>query len=106
MAVASKTSEPLASRRTREVRRGDRIFRGLTQGAGLLILGLIVAIAVFLVWKAIPAFRAAGFGFLTEKTWFPDATPPRFGVAALPSAPCCRVCWPWCSWCRWRSAPP
>jgi phosphate transport system permease protein len=68
---------------TREVRRGDRIFRGLAQGSGLLILSLIVAIAAFLVWKAVPAFRAAGVHFLTEKTWFPDATPARFGVAAL-----------------------
>src|SRR5438105_4963341 len=83
MAVVAPTSEPLAPRQTREVRRGDRIFRGLTLGSGLFILGLIVAIAFFLVWKAIPAFRAAGFDFFTEKTWFPDASPAKFGVAAL-----------------------
>jgi phosphate transport system permease protein len=83
MAVAAPTSEPLASRQTRDVRRGDRIFRGLTLGAGLLILGLIVAIAAFLVWKALPALRTAGFHFFTEKTWFPDAKPAKFGVAAL-----------------------
>src|SRR4051812_33043078 len=83
MAVATPTSDSLASRQTREVRRGDRIFRGLTLGSGLVILGLIVAIAVFLVWKAIPAFRVAGFHFLSEKAWFPDATPAKFGVAAL-----------------------
>ena len=83
MAVVTRTPEPLASRQTREVRRGDRIFRGMTLGSGLLILGVIVAIAIFLVWKAIPAFRASGFDFLTEKTWFPDANPAKFGVAAL-----------------------
>jgi phosphate transport system permease protein len=83
MAVAAPTSEPRASRRARDVRRGDRIFRGLTVGAGLLILGLIVAIAVFLVWKALPALRTAGVHFFTEKTWFPDAKPAKFGVAAL-----------------------
>jgi phosphate transport system permease protein len=83
MALATQTSEPLAPHGTRGVRRGDRIFRGLAQGSGLLILGVIVAIAVFLVWKAMPAFRAAGINFLTEKTWFPDANPARFGVAAL-----------------------
>jgi phosphate transport system permease protein len=66
-----------------DTRRGDRIFRGMTLGSGLLILGLIVAIAVFLVWEAIPALRAAGLDFFTEKTWFPDATPAKFGVAAL-----------------------
>src|SRR5438270_11482296 len=83
MALAAPTPEPLASLQTREVRRGDRIFRGMTLGSGLLILGIIVAIAVFLAWKSIPAFRAAGLHFLTEKTWFPDATPAKFGVAAL-----------------------
>ncbi len=83
MAVAAPTSDELASRQTREVRRGDRVFRGLTLGSGLVILGLIVAIAVFLVWKAIPALRVAGFSFLSEKTWFPDAQPATFGVAAL-----------------------
>src|SRR5436309_5728993 len=83
MAVVSPMSEPLAPHRAREVRRGDRIFRGMTLGSGLLILGVIVAIATFLVWKAIPAFRASGLGFLTEKTWFPDAHPAKFGVAAL-----------------------
>jgi len=83
VAVAAPPSEHLAPRRTRDVRRGDRIFRGLTLGSGLFILGLIVAIATFLVWKAIPALRIAGFHFFTEKAWFPDATPAKFGVAAI-----------------------
>jgi phosphate transport system permease protein len=83
MAIAAPPSEPLAQRRIREVRRGDRIFRAMTMGAGVLILGIIVAIAIFLVWKAIPALRVAGFHFFTEKTWFPDATPAKFGVAAI-----------------------
>src|ERR1051326_5799513 len=83
MADAAPTSDELATRQTREVRRGDRVFRGLTLGAGLFILGVIVAIAFFLVWKAIPAFRVAGFHFFTEKTWFPDAKPAKFGVLAL-----------------------
>ena len=83
MALATEKPEMLAPHQTREVRRGDPIFRALTQGAGLLILALILAIAVFLVWKAVPAFRSAGLNFFTEKTWFPDATPAHFGVAAL-----------------------
>src|SRR4051812_31049091 len=83
MAVAAPPSDTLAHRPAREARRGDRIFRGMTLGAGLFILGLIVAIAVFLVWKAIPALRVAGFDFFSEKAWFPDATPAKFGVAAL-----------------------
>jgi phosphate transport system permease protein len=83
MAVAAPPSDSLASRQVREVRRGDRVFRALTMGSGLLILGIILAIAIFLVWKAIPALRTAGFSFFTEKTWFPDATPAKFGVAAI-----------------------
>src|SRR5437588_2637184 len=55
----------------------------MTVGAGLFILVLIVAIATFLVWKAIPALRVAGFHFFSEKTWFPDAKPAKFGVLAL-----------------------
>src|SRR5438067_8419330 len=83
MAIAAPTTEAGPLPKAREVRRGDRVFRRLTLGSGLLILVLIDAIAGFLVWKAIPAFRASGLGFLTEKTWFPDAHPAKFGVAAL-----------------------
>jgi phosphate transport system permease protein len=83
MAIAAKTTDAGPARRARAVHRGDRVFRRLTLGSGLLILALIVAIAGFLVWKAIPAFRTAGFGFLTQKIWFPDAHPAKFGVAAL-----------------------
>src|SRR5438270_976613 len=55
----------------------------MTVGAGLFILVLIVAIATFLVWKAIPALRVAGFHFFSQKAWFPDAQPAKFGVAAI-----------------------
>jgi phosphate transport system permease protein len=65
------------------VRVADRLFQGVTVSSGLFVLALIVAIAVFLVWKALPAFDKAGFRFLTENGWFPDASPPSFGVAAL-----------------------
>ena len=64
-------------------RRGDRIFSGLTTGAGLLVLVLIVAIGLFLLQKAIPAVRADTTSFLTTKIWQPDNTPPVFGIAAI-----------------------
>src|SRR3954462_14487720 len=83
MAAALETAEPLRVHRAREVRRGDRIFRNLTLGSGLLILAIIVAITVFLVWRPLPAFRPAGFSLFTEEVWFPDATPAKFGVAAI-----------------------
>jgi phosphate transport system permease protein len=71
------------SRRIRSLHRGDRIFRRATEGAALLIVVLILAIGGFLLVRAIPAFRASGFSFLTEKVWSPDSTPPAFGIAAL-----------------------
>ncbi|HVF76379.1 MAG TPA: phosphate ABC transporter permease subunit PstC [Acidimicrobiales bacterium] len=52
-------------------------------GAALFVLVLIAAIALFLLARAVPAFQRAGFGFLTEREWFPDTDPPRFGIAAL-----------------------
>jgi phosphate transport system permease protein len=44
---------------------------------------LIASIALFLVWRAAPAFHLAGWHFFTRKDWFPDQSPARFGVAAL-----------------------
>jgi phosphate transport system permease protein len=64
-------------------RRGDRIFLGLTTGSGVLVLVIIVAIAVFLVQKALPAVRADSSSFLSTKLWQPDNAPPVFGIAAL-----------------------
>jgi phosphate transport system permease protein len=64
-------------------RRGDAIFRRVVQGSALLVFVLIAAIAAFLVVRALPAFHRAGWRFLTERAWFPDATPARFGIAAL-----------------------
>jgi phosphate transport system permease protein len=75
------------SRRTarRDVRLADRLFRATTQGSGIVVMVLIVAIGAFLVWKAIPAFDRAGGRFFTEKVRYPDAEPPTFGGAALAS---------------------
>jgi phosphate transport system permease protein len=72
-----------ASRPRRPRRLGDQIFRGLAVGSGVAVLLLIVAIAGFLVVRAVPAFSQAGVHFFTEKNWFPDATPAVFGIAAL-----------------------
>jgi phosphate transport system permease protein len=62
---------------------GDTVFRLVAAGAGGLVLVLILAIAGFLLKQALPAFQKAGLHFFTTKAWFPDATPARFGVAAL-----------------------
>jgi phosphate transport system permease protein len=44
---------------------------------------IIVAIALFLVYRAVPALQANTAGFFTEKTWFPNSDPPVFGILAL-----------------------
>jgi len=66
----------------RRVRRVEP-FRGITLAAALVTLAILLAIAVFLVSKAIPALRADTASFLSTRAWQPDATPPVFGVAAL-----------------------
>ena len=81
------TPAPPAARRPRitgrPVRRGDRIFVGLSRGAGILILVIMAAIAVFLIWQAIPALQANTANFFTTTDWIPDAQPAVFGIAAL-----------------------
>lgn len=65
------------------VRRGDRVFRGFALYAGIGVLVVMAAIAFFLVWRSVPALRADSVNFFTTQTWFPDDTPPAFGIAAL-----------------------
>ena len=64
-------------------RTGDRVFSSLTTGAGVFVLVIIVAIAVFLMRKAAPAVRADSTSFFTTKLWQPDNVPAVFGIAAL-----------------------
>ena len=64
-------------------RAGDRIFAGLARGSGILVLAIMAAIAVFLVWKAIPALQKNHANFITSETWDPNATVPKFGIAQL-----------------------
>jgi phosphate transport system permease protein len=64
-------------------RRGDRVFSAVSRAAGLLLLGIIVAIAVFLVLRAVPALRDNTTSFLTSFEWDPNNTTPAFGIAAL-----------------------
>ena len=67
----------------RSGRTGDRVFRGTSVLAGSTVLLIIVAIAVFLIYRALPALRADTANFLTERTFFPNSTPPVFGILAL-----------------------
>ena len=49
------------------VRRGDRVFRGLV-GASATVLVIMAAIAVFLIYRAIPALRANTVNFFTTSS--------------------------------------
>ena len=62
---------------------GDRIFQGVTTVVAVTVVVVLLAMTTFLLVRAWPAVRVAGGGFLTQREWFPDATPPRFGIAAL-----------------------
>jgi phosphate transport system permease protein len=60
----------------------EGLFRGMTTGAGMAVLVIIVAIGVFLIVKALPALKDNKSNFFTETTWRPDSDH-RFGIAAI-----------------------
>jgi phosphate transport system permease protein len=61
----------------------EKVFRGVATAAGSTVLVIIVAIAVFLIVKAVPALRANSENFFTYQQWFTESSPPRFGIAAI-----------------------
>ncbi|GAB3968225.1 phosphate ABC transporter permease subunit PstC [Plantactinospora veratri] len=61
----------------------ERLFHGFTMAAGTMVLVIIVAIAIFLIAKAVPALNANTVNFLTFEGWFPNEAQPRFGIGAL-----------------------
>ena len=65
------------------VRLGDRVFSSLSKISGILVLAIMAAIAIFLIWRAIPSFSNNTENFLTFQQWFPDDPEPKFGIAAL-----------------------
>lgn len=68
-----------------KVRLGDRIFRGLAEGSGILIVALIAAIGVFLLWRAVPALtRNEENFFLYGGNWITtDTSAMHFGIFEL-----------------------
>lgn len=80
-------TDPPSHLRGHAVRPGDRVFSALTGLAGGTVLAVMAGIAVFLVYKAVPALRADTANFLTTSVWLPDPSnpgeQPRFGIAAL-----------------------
>ena len=68
-----------------KVRIGDRIFRGLSEGSGVLIIALIAAIGLFLVWRAVPALGRNDANFFTYGgNWVTtDTAHMKFGILDL-----------------------
>jgi phosphate transport system permease protein len=67
------------------VRLGDRVFRGLAEGSGILVIALIAAIALFLIWRAVPALsRNEENFFLFGGNWITtDTSAMHFGIFDL-----------------------
>jgi phosphate transport system permease protein len=65
--------------------RGDRLFRGLSEGSGILIVALIAAIGLFLLMRAIPALSRNQVNFFTYRgNWnTSNSEALRFGVLDL-----------------------
>src|SRR6476619_3801984 len=68
-----------------KVRPGDRIFRWLAEGSGILIVVIIAAIGVFLLWRAVPALaRNKENFFLYGGNWVTtDTSAMHFGILDL-----------------------
>ncbi|MFZ2530495.1 MAG: phosphate ABC transporter permease subunit PstC [Rhodococcus sp. (in: high G+C Gram-positive bacteria)] len=65
-------------------RPGDRIFGSLATGSAAFISVIIGAIAVFLVWRAVPALQRNTVNFLTSRDWVTqDIDKMAFGVLDL-----------------------
>ena len=66
-------------------RRGDRVFWGLSAGAGVLIVVLVAAIGLFLLWRAIPALVRDKENFFTYGgNWVTtDTSAMHFGIFDL-----------------------
>lgn len=88
-ALAVPTPEPEVlptdSSGSTRARAGDRIFRFLAEGSGVLIIALIAAIGIFLVWRAVPALSRNDANFFTYGgNWLTtDTAHMRFGILDL-----------------------
>ena len=65
------------------VRPADRNFRWLVIAAGVTVLVIMGAIALFLVVKSIPALTTNSTNTWTTGQWAPDSDPPSWGIAVL-----------------------
>src|SRR6476646_8914461 len=83
--VPRPPATPTDPARHGKIRMGDRIFRGLSEGSGILVIALIAAIGLFLLWRAIPALaRNEENFFLYGGNWVTtDTSAMHFGILDL-----------------------
>ena len=65
----------------RAVTRPDRIFRAALASSSVIVLGILVAVVVFLTAYGWKALRVGGLHFITDATWSPDTG--HFGAMPL-----------------------
>ncbi|MDF9809684.1 phosphate transport system permease protein [Aurantimicrobium minutum] len=59
----------------------DLIFRAVARSAGGITVAIMLAVGLFLAFRASSALSVAGFSFLTEQEWSPETQ--TFGIAAV-----------------------
>lgn len=76
-------SEDAVARPLRHVRElSDKVFRGVSRGGGVIVLGVMVLVGVFLTVQAVQAISSVGIvEFITTQEWSPETN--HFGIAAL-----------------------
>jgi len=59
----------------------DQAFSAVSRTGGIITVGIMVAVGLFLTLRAQTAFRARGIHFLTETAWMPESG--KYGIAAV-----------------------
>jgi phosphate transport system permease protein len=62
---------------------GDRLFAGLSRGAGVAVVLIVAFVGIFLLVLAVPALVHNEADFLFSRVWNPGGDHPAFGIAAL-----------------------
>jgi phosphate transport system permease protein len=91
--VAKKTGTKLREPDTKDVEFGsrrllvqvadfaDKLFIWISRSGGIITLGIMIAVGLFLGLRAQAAFGTQGWNFLTETAWTPENG--KFGIAAV-----------------------
>lgn len=63
---------------------GDKVFATVTTSSGIIVIALVVGVAAFLLYQAVPSLSSNNADFLTSREWeVSDPSNMRFGVAQL-----------------------